>query len=218
MMSDRHALTLEILSYSNNRLIQSQTTSGPRARERVISPLSAFRLHSPSSSGPSYAGLIAEDFALLGLIPFELTRAEATRAKETPGISPVVFYRKFGGCRTMDWPRCHKIPGYADFLCADPFSSQPYVPTDVGKPGLVFYPPATPRRERLTFHVISCSPHDKLLHYQGEYTTIPLPDIQITWSNIPGAVRVILLLTGVNFNLIPGPGSLDETIRSKYYT
>ncbi|KAH9980783.1 hypothetical protein BJV74DRAFT_84163 [Russula compacta] len=176
-------------SGTNDRLVQTQTTGGHMTWRRTMPTLSTFRLHSPRNSGASNAALMAENLALLGLIPFELTRAEATRAKETPGISSVEFYRKFGGGRGMEWLKCHMIPSYADVLCADSSTSQPYVPIDIGKPGLVLRPPAAPQSKRRTFHVFSCSLHDKLLYYRGEYTTVPLPDVQLTWFDIPGTCR-----------------------------
>jgi hypothetical protein len=132
-------------------------------------------------------------FERAGLAPLVLTRAEASRAEETPGIGWTTFIKVFGGTKYSEWPQCSKVPGYEDFVCTG-IAAQPYMPLVPGKPGLLLRLPAvieTPQsdRDKSTFHVLSGTQPNGTLHYRGKYTRTPLPQIQFTWTNLPYKVR-----------------------------
>jgi hypothetical protein len=131
------------------------------------------------------------------LIPRELTRAEATRVAETPGIGWATFSKLFGGCRRSEWPQCSRVPGYSDFLCADVIA-QPFAPHAAGKPGLLLRPPTvieTPETEKYTIHVLSNTPQGVALDYRGKYTRVPVPqaEIHFRWNALPHDVRILKL-------------------------
>jgi len=126
---------------------------------------------------------LAEVFTRADVTPFELTRDEAARANETPGISWEAFSKTFGGHRRGEWPQCDKIPGYKRFLCAD-ITAQPYVPTAPGKPGLVLRIPTTiftPQDDGHTFHVFSS--RGRSIYYQGEYARSHL-QVELDWNDL----------------------------------
>ena len=132
-----------------------------------------------------------------GLTPLELTRAEATRVEETPGISWSTFCKSFGGHRRSEWPQCSKFPGYSDFLCADVIV-QPFAPHAAGKSGLLLSLPTvieTPETEKYTIHVLSNTPQGDALYYRGKYTRVPIPEIQFHWSDLPYNVRILKFVT-----------------------
>jgi hypothetical protein len=129
-----------------------------------------------------------------GLTPLVLTRAEASRAEEMPGIERTAFINAFGGTtKNSEWQQCSKAPGYEDFFCAS-ITAQPFMPLVPGKPGLLLRLPVViemPQsdRDKCTFHVLSATELNGALHYLGKYTRIPLPQIQFTWANLPIRVR-----------------------------
>ena len=123
-----------------------------------------------------------EIFERAGLTPLVLTKAEASRAKETPGIKWPNFVEVFGGTKHSEWPQCLKVPGYEDFLCTG-ILAQPFMPLAPGKPGLLLRPPAvieTPQsvHDKSTFHLLSATQPNGAMHYRGKYRKIPLPQIQ----------------------------------------
>lgn len=102
-------------------------------------------------------------------MPFELTRDEMIRARETRAIPRHTFSKNFGGTWKSEWPGCTRIPGYKNFLCVD-INAQPFAPTAPGKPGLIFRFPTTvptPLDDGDTFHLFLV--RGGLLHYQGDY-------------------------------------------------
>lgn len=122
-----------------------------------------------------------------GLVSLELTRAEAIRAEETPRIGWTTFRQTFGGGKKSEWPKCSKKSGYEDFLCAK-VTVQPFMPLDIGKPGLVLRLPTvtqSSQNDKSTFHVLTTMPEDGTLHYRGKYARIPLPQLQFKWENLP---------------------------------
>jgi hypothetical protein len=128
-----------------------------------------------------------------GLMPLQLTRAEATLVEETPGIGRGVFSKLFGGFPKSEWPECFKIPGYSDFLCAD-IIVQPFVPHAAGKPGLLLRLPTiieTLETEKHTIHVLSNALPGDTLYYRGKYTRVPVPGIHFPWSDLPKEVRIL---------------------------
>jgi hypothetical protein len=134
-------------------------------------------------------------FERAGLRPLVLTRAEASRAEETPGIKWTTFINVFGRTKNFDfeWPQCSKVHGYENFVCTR-ITAQPFMPLVPGKPGLLLRIPAvieTPQsdRDKSTFHVLSTTQPGGALHYRGKYTRIPLPQIQFTWTNLRKRVR-----------------------------
>jgi hypothetical protein len=130
-----------------------------------------------------------------GLTPFQFTRAEATRAEETPGIGWSAFNKLFGGQWKSEWPQCSRLPGYSDFLCADVIA-QPFVPHAAGKPGLLLRLPAvveTPETEKSTFYVLSNTPQGEALYYRGKYARVPIPEIDFNWFDLPNNVRILKL-------------------------
>jgi hypothetical protein len=131
-----------------------------------------------------------------GLVPLELTRAEATRVEETPGIGWATFSKIFGGYLRSEWPQCSKFPGYSDFLCADVIV-QPFAPHAAGKPGLLLRPPTvieTPETEKYPIHVLSNTPQGDALYYRGKYTRVPVPELYFHWFDLPYNVRIETLL------------------------
>ncbi|KAN0117987.1 hypothetical protein V8E52_005574 [Russula decolorans] len=128
-------------------------------------------------------------FECAGLTPLVLTRAEASRAEETPGITWTMFFKVFGGTMmNSEWPQCSKVPGYEEFLCTGTIA-QPYMPLVPGKPGVFLRLPAvieTPQsdHDKSTFHVLSAMRPKGALHYRGKYRKIPLPQVQFTWTNL----------------------------------
>lgn len=128
-------------------------------------------------------------FKRAGLTPLILTRAEASRAKETPSIKWKKFFKLFGATVKCEWPQCSKVPGYKDFLCTS-ITAQPFMPVVPGKPGLFLRLPAvieTPQSDcdKSTFQVFSATQPWDVLHYRGKYTKIPLPQIQFTLADLP---------------------------------
>lgn len=129
-------------------------------------------------------------------MPLELTWAESTRVEETPGIGWDMFSKLFGGNRQWEWPRCTRIPGYRNFLCADVID-QPFAPDAAGKPGLLLRLPTaieTPKTGKCTIHVLSNISQFGALHYRGNYTRVPVPEIHFYWSDLPNNVRILKLL------------------------
>jgi hypothetical protein len=129
-----------------------------------------------------------------GLMPLELTRAEATRVEETPGIGWATFSKLFGGHRRSEWFRCSKFRGYSDFLCADVIA-QPFAPHAAGKPGILLRLPTvieTPETEKDTIHVLSNTLQGDALYYLGKYTRVPV-QIHFHWSDLPRNVRILKL-------------------------
>lgn len=150
------------------------STSGPRG---------------PSMFMPSDIVDVAGILNRAGLMPLELTRAEATCVEETPGIGWATFSRLFGGYQRSEWPQCSRFSGYSDFLCTDVIA-QPFVPHAAGKPGLLLRPPTvieTPESEKYTIHVLSNTRQGDGLHYRGKYTRVPVPEthFQVHWSDLP---------------------------------
>jgi hypothetical protein len=127
-----------------------------------------------------------------GLTLFELTKAEADCASETPDITWGAFARLFGGRTRTERPDCHKIPEYKNFLCTT-IVAQPYTPTLPGQPGLVLRIPTTvstpPDDYSNPLYVLSCPVIGSRLQYLGEYTRRPLPDVQIRWCDLSHDVR-----------------------------
>ena len=126
-------------------------------------------------------------------MPLELTRAEATRVEETPGIGWATFQKFFGGYLRSEWPQCSRISGYSDFLCADVIA-QPFTPHAAGEPGLLLRLPTvieTPEAEKPTIHVLSNTLHGDALYYRGKYTRVPIPEIHFRWSDLPSTVRIL---------------------------
>ena len=163
----------------------SNAPSSNRWDISALAPLSRDRFHMDVEG-------ILED---AGLTPLVLTRAEAARAEETPGIEPITFIKLFGGTLNSEWPQCSKVPGYNNFICTSPVS-QPFMPLGPGKPGLLLRVTSiikTPQsdRDKCAFHLLSKTHPGGTLHYRGKYATIPLPQIQFTWTtgNLPRKVR-----------------------------
>jgi hypothetical protein len=125
--------------------------------------------------------------ALAGLTPLVLTRAQASRAKETPGIKWRTFINVFGGTMT-EWPQCLKLPGYEDFLCTC-IAAQPLMPPVPGGPGLLLQLPAVETHQsnpdKSTFHVFSATQPGGALHYRGKYKKIPLLQTEFTITDLP---------------------------------
>jgi len=133
-------------------------------------------------------------FERAGLNPLVLTRAEASRADETPGIRWSKFYKEFGTPLNFELPQGSKVPGYEDFVCTG-IASQPFMPLDPGKPGLLFRLPVVIEtsendREKSIFHVLSTTQPSGPLYYRGKYTKTILK-IPFTWTNhgLPKSVR-----------------------------
>jgi len=170
--------------------IRAQTTSGQTSQQRnqAVPTPSPFVLTGTSERRSFISP--EEILTRAGVTPFGLTRAEATRSEETPGVAWIDICRVFGGSLRAEWVECRKIPGYKTFLCAD-VRAQPYMPTRTGKPGLILCPPTiTPSEDdNITFHVLLCSPQDNQLYYQGEYTKVPLHQIQVSFCDLPAACR-----------------------------
>lgn len=135
-----------------------------------------------------------------GLTALELTRAEATRVEETPGIGWVAFSNLFDGHRKSEGPQCSssRFPGYNKFFCADDIV-QPFVPHAAGKPGLYFRLPTvikTPENQKhmkQTIHVLSNTFQGDKFYYRGKYTRVPIPENQFHWSDLPHNVRILNL-------------------------
>jgi hypothetical protein len=140
------------------------------------------------------------------LTPLELTRAEASRVEETPGIERATFSKVFGGHQKSEWPQCSKFPGYSDFFLAD-IVVQPFAPDAAGKPGLLLRLPSvieTPGFEKYEIHVLSNTLQGDGLHYRGKYTRVPVPAVRrihFDWSGLPHKVcdSDTLLLIGQGF-------------------
>lgn len=158
-----------------------------------------------STSGPRNRSMfIPRDIPVLdiagilkraALMPLELTRGEASRVAETPGIGWAKFSNCFGGNLRSEWPQCSRFPMYSDFLCAD-VVAQPFAPHAAGKPGLLLRPPTvfeTPESEKYAIHILSNTLQDDALYYRGKYTTVPVPGIQFSWSDLPREVRILKL-------------------------
>ena len=153
----------------------------------------------PRNSGVRDNPVVAVDVARImrraGLMPLEPTRAEATRIEETPGIEWSMFTKLFGGYLRSEWPQCSNVWGYSDFLCAD-IIAQPFVPRAAGKPGLLFRLPTVieaPRTEKRSIYVLSNMVQNPALCYRGNYTTVPLPEVEIDWTDLPHSVRILKL-------------------------
>ncbi len=153
----------------------------------------------PRNSGVRDSPVVAVDVARImrsaGLMPLELTRAEATCIEETPGIERSMFTKLFGGHLRSEWPQCSNAWGYSDFLCADAIA-QPIVPHAAGKPGLLFRLPTVieaSRTEKCSIHVLSNMVQNTALCYRGSYTTVPLPEVEIDWADLPYNVRILKL-------------------------
>lgn len=164
--------------------VQQSTTSKPRQTTTSV-PRDTFNF-----------GMDVEEISgRAGLTPLVLTRAEAPRAKETPGIERATFMNVFGGNKNSEWPYCSKVPGYEDFLCTT-ITAQPFMPIVPGKPGLLLGLPSVPtvvetlqrNRDKSTFHVfLTLQPG--MLYYRGKYAKIPLSQIQCTLRKFPAKVR-----------------------------
>lgn len=127
------------------------------------------------------------------LTPLVLTRAEVACAEGTPGINWAMFIKTFGGNGNLEWPQCSKIAGYENFIRTGSVA-QPFMPLSPGRPGLLLRLPSyikTPQsdHDESTYHVFSATHSTGTLHYRGKYATIPLPQIQLTWTNTPRKVR-----------------------------
>ena len=130
-----------------------------------------------------------------GLMPLELTRAEATRVEETPGIGWAMFSKLFGGNLRSEWPQCSRFSWYSYFLCGDVIV-QPFLPHAAGEPGLLIRPPTvieTPEAEKYTIHVLSNTLQGDALYYLGKYTRVPVPELHFRWSDLPYKVRILKL-------------------------
>jgi hypothetical protein len=148
----------------------------------------------PSASTSRLPGSTINDTALAqiltraGVMPFELTRDEVSRANATRAIPRCTFTKKFGGGWRDEWPVCTRIRGYKHFLCVD-INSQPFAPTAPGKAGLVFSLPTTAPtpRDGDTFHLFlsRCG----LLYYQGDYV-IPRLQVEVDWNDLSRDVSV----------------------------
>ena len=127
-----------------------------------------------------------------GLTLFELTRAEADCASETPVMGWSAFTNLFGGRVRTEWMDCDKIPEYKNFFYAT-MRAQPFAPTFPGQPGLLLCLPATlstpPGNDGSTISMLSSSLGGGHLKYLGEYARRPLPDVQIKWDDLPPTVR-----------------------------
>ena len=144
---------------------------------------------------------VAEVISDAGLTSFELTMAETIFAHETPGIGWTTFRRTFGGRWRSEWPKCSIESGYEDFLCAD-IVTQPFMPLDSGKPGLVLRLPAvteSSQNDTSTFHVLTTMPQDGTLYYRGKYVKIPLPHLEFKWENLPRDVCTQKIITHVSY-------------------
>ncbi|KAI0253229.1 hypothetical protein BJV78DRAFT_221534 [Lactifluus subvellereus] len=185
---------------SGNRLAPSRETDSQKKRHRnaqriVPAPSraasSALSVIQPRGSIDIYISTILKRARLT---QFELTRAEADCAAETPDIGWSTFTNLFGGRKKAEWPDCHRNPGYKNFLCAN-IRAQPYTPTLPGQPGLVLRIPTTiftPQGDySSTVHVLSCPQDGTILNYLGEYTRVPLPEVQIEWCDLPSGVRTV---------------------------
>ena len=187
-MSHGRALTRRVILACSG--IRSRPSGENNGRRTAATALSVS--HTRSVAQPQTSKDIPAILRGAGLTLFELTRAEADRVSETPDITWVTFGRLFGGHTRAEWPDCHKIPEYKNFLCTT-IVAQPYTPTFPGQPGLVLRTiPTTvstpPDDYSTTLHVLSCPAIGGRLQYLGEYTRMPLPDVQIRWCDLP--VRV----------------------------
>ena len=187
-LSETLPFTYRLLSRSVNgrTRMRSQKSSGQSSRQRSAPTSPPFVLTGTSGLG-SFISLV-EIFTRAGLTPLPLTRAEVIRSEETPGRTWRDVCGVLGGNWRAEWVECQKIPGYKKFLCAD-HRAQPYLPTGTGQPGLIFCPPTiTPENDNVAFQVLSYSPQDNLLYYQGEYTKVPLSRIQVSFCDLPAPV------------------------------
>jgi len=129
----------------------------------------------------------------VGLAPLALTRDEAARAREIPGIGFTTFSKKIRARWWSEWGVSEMIPGYKKYLCAD-LVAQPYVPMAPGNPGIVIRPPITvwtAQDDDRMFHVFSRTQSRDNLEYRGEYTTVPDIQIEFDWSDLPYHVRML---------------------------
>ncbi|KAH9960335.1 hypothetical protein BGW80DRAFT_933341 [Lactifluus volemus] len=127
-----------------------------------------------------------------GLTLFELTRAEADCASETPNIGWSAFTNLFGGRARTEWMDCGKIPEYNNFFCAT-MRAQPFAPTFRGQPGLLLCLPTTlstpPGNNSSTISMLSCSLGGGYLKYLGEYARRPLPEVHVKWNDLSPTCR-----------------------------
>lgn len=161
--------------------VPQSTTLKPPCDTRMSAPRDRF--------GVDVEGIIERS----GFTPLSLTRAEAARVRETPGIGWKDFIKLFGGTQNSEWPQCFKVPGYENFICTTAIA-QPFMPLSPGKPGLLIRLPSfieTPQsdRDRPTYHILSASQPGGTMYYLGEYAVIPLPKIQFTWTRVSYTVR-----------------------------
>jgi hypothetical protein len=186
------AFVYRFLFRSVNGPMRPQRIGGRSSQRRTVPTQLPFVLTGASEIGSFISAVEILTLARAGFTPLKLTPAEVIRSEETPGLTWGDACGLFGGCRRAEWTECQKIPGYRDktFLCAD-HRAQPFLPTGIGEPGLILCPPTgsyTPEDDNVAFQVLSCSPQDNLLYYQGEYTKVPLRQIQVSFCDLPTTV------------------------------
>ncbi|KAH9953379.1 hypothetical protein BC827DRAFT_1248907 [Russula dissimulans] len=172
-----------------NGPMRPRRTGGQNSQQRTVPTPSPFVLTGTGELESFISAVEVLTRASLG--PFRLTRAEVIRSEETPGITWDDFSRVFGVGRRVEWAECRRFPGYKTFLCAD-HRAQPYLPTGTGKPGLILRPPTGScmhENDNVAIQVLSCSPQDDLLYYQGQYTRDRLHQIRVSFCDLPAAVR-----------------------------
>jgi hypothetical protein len=114
---------------------------------------------------------------------------EADCATNTPDISWWTFSQVFGGSPHTERPVCKRVPGYdtGHFLCANT-CAQPFAPTGIGEPGVIFSSPDASLDD--TLHVFVGPSKDRFrgsLKYCGIYTVAHAPrEVQIDeWHMLP---------------------------------
>ncbi len=60
-------------------------------------------------------------------------------------------------------------------------------------PGIEWSMFTTPRTEMCSIYVLSNMVQNTALCYRGNYTTVPLPEVEIDWTDLPHSVRILKL-------------------------
>ena len=124
-------------------------------------------------------------FSAAGLGHYKLTPPEAACASRTPNIPWKTFTWVFGGGVYCERPMCKKVPEYENFVCTSNLT-QPFAPTRIGEPGVIFSFPGAALLD--TFHVLVDLGKKKTeLRYCGIYTKVQIPfQVKVyEWSAMP---------------------------------
>ena len=124
-------------------------------------------------------------FSAAGLGDYKLTPQEAACASQTPNIPWKTFTSVFGGLPYCERPMCKKVPEYENSVCTSNLT-QPFAPTRIGEPGVIFSFPGAALLD--TFHVLVDLGKKKTeLRYCGIYTKVQIPfQVKVyEWSAMP---------------------------------